>query len=275
MFRFWDGSQWSATVSPTPYAPPPGASYPPVTQAQPSRNVAKPPSGRGGLWAWLVVGVVIAGLIFGAFRLVTGAGLGPLTPGPPPSNATDEFCPQPSFDLTPEPRVNQPGRVQGGKLSYPQLGDPWGAPEWDYRMPFGRDVNTQVVMVEPNYDALSSWVASILVGELVAGDGFFGPQQGAEIVGRCVLGAFYGDNVVNSTTITDKATTVDGHDAWLLEMHLTFDIKGLQEKGETAIILIVATGEDSSSVFYASIPDSRPELLADAREVQKQLQVEP
>ena len=274
MFRFWDGTQWSTTLSPTPYAPPPGAGHPPITQAQPVKSTPAASKGRGGLWSWLVVGVVVAALVFGAFRLLSGSGLGPLTPGPPPSNATDEFCPQPQLDLSPSPRVQQPGRVQGGKLSYPILGDPWGPPEWEYRMPFGRDVTTQNVMVEPNYTELNSWVASILVGELVAGDGFFGPQQGAEIVGRCILGAFYGDNVVDSTTVADKATKVDGHDAWLLEMHLTFDIKGLKEKGETAIVVVVATG-DTSSVFYASIPDSRPELLAEAREVQKQLRVEP
>ena len=33
-------------------------------------------------------------------------------------------------------------------------------------------------MVEQNFDGLgSSWVASILVGELIAGDGFFSPRR--------------------------------------------------------------------------------------------------
>ena len=44
-------------------------------------------------------------------------------------------------------------------------------------------------------------------------------------------------------------------------MHLTFEIPGLQETGETAIIMIVATAPESSSIYYASIPDSRPDLL--------------
>lgn len=100
-------------------------------------------------------------------------------------------------------------------------------------------------------------------GELVAGDGF--PQQGSEIVTRCVLGVFYGDVAVSRQDVVSQATTVDGKDAWVTEMHLGFSIKGLNETGETAIIVIVATSDESSSLYYASIPDSRPELLATAR----------
>ena len=57
-------------------------------------------------------------------------------------------------------------------------------------------------------------------------------------------------------------------------MHLTFEIPGLQETGETAIIMIVATAPESSSIYYASIPDSRPDLLQTARQIQGQLRVE-
>ena len=54
-------------------------------------------------------------------------------------------------------------------------------------------------MDQSNYDGNgSSWVASILVAELMAGDGFYTPEQGAQIVVRCILGKFYGDNPVTS-----------------------------------------------------------------------------
>ena len=56
-------------------------------------------------------------------------------------------------------------------------------------MPFGSDVQSQLVPVETNYDGQgSNWVASVLVGELQAGDGFFTPEQGAQIVVKCILG---------------------------------------------------------------------------------------
>ena len=110
-------------------------------------------------------------------------------------------------------------------------------------------------------------MASVLVGELVAGDGFFSPQQGSEIVVKCIMGVFYDDAEVVRDDKVNKAMKVDGKDAWLVETHLSFDIPNLQAKGETAIIVIVATKPESSSIYYASIPDNAdPQLLNDARE---------
>ena len=91
---------------------------------------------------------------------------------------------------------------------------------------------------------------------------------------KCVVGEFYGDAVVQRDDKVSKATTVDGHDAWLVESHLSFDIAGLQTKGELAIVVIVDTGADSASLYYASIPDTVPELVDDARSVLKQLTVD-
>ena len=46
----------------------------------------------------------------------------------------------------------------------------------------------------------NNWVASVLVGELQAGDGFFPPEQGSQIVVKCILGSFYGNNPVSSNS---------------------------------------------------------------------------
>ena len=86
----------------------------------------------------------------------------------------------------------------------------------------------------------------MLVGELQAGDGFFTPEQGSQIVVRCVLGRFYGNNPVNSDVKVNKATTIDGHEAWIVESHLTFDITGLETKGELLILAIVQAGTERS-----------------------------
>ena len=299
MFRWWDGSQWTPQLTAHPYAPPQPPGPPDPTQpfaamsggplprrdagatGSPSWQVAYDDagpqrSGRGPLIVLGLVGVLLVALVVASLQLLGGGRLGPFGGEQPASNPTGNVCP-PKRILQDEPvnRTVPAGRVQGGKLSYPQLGAPWGAVMLEDRVPFGRDVYGQSVMVEPNYDGDASWVASIVVGELVAGDGFFSPEQGAEIVTRCVLGVFYADAEVGRTDRVNQATTVDGREAWLVEMHLSFDIPNLQEKGETAIIMIVKTGEESSSLYYASIPDSRPELLATAREVQGQLRVEP
>lgn len=286
MFRWWDGRAWTTHVTPNQFSPAPNQAAPgtlPIREASPSgatpysyAQIEQRSSKKGPIAALVIIGLLVAGLIFGGWYLLSGFRL-PGTDDPIPSNPTADVCPKRSLQpVDDSPRATPPGRVQGGRLSYPLLGSPWGPVQADDRVPFGRDAFGQNVMIESNYDNKgSSWVASVLVAELVAGDGFFSPQQGSEIVTRCVLGVFYGDAEVQRQDRVSQATTVDGKDAWITEMHLTFSIPGLREKGETAILVIVATGEESSSLYYASIPDSRPDLLATARQLQSQLRVEP
>ena len=220
-----------------------------------------------GAAALLVVIVLIAALVI---RGVTGGGLTGNAGG---GQASEDACPQVTAE-SPSP-VPDPtdGRVHGGPVSYPRLSAPWGDPETDNRVPFGSDVESQLVTVEPNYEPGQSWVASVLVGELQAGDGFYTPQQGSAIVVKCILGAFYGDNEVDSDVKVDRATTIDGHDGWLVESQLTFDIPNLQTKGELLIVAIVSVGT-TAGLYYASIPDTRPDLVAPAREALKNLRVQ-
>jgi hypothetical protein len=309
LFRYWDGKAWSAATSPNPAAPPPSATlgsdsggpqpgysggYAPGSQYGSASGGQYGAGSYGqaggypgqsayanyqqqtkkrtpvGWWigaAALVVVIVVVAVI--AIRAISsGTILGGGTPGDQP---TEAVCPPETSVTTPIPHPND-GRVYGGPLSYPMLGDPWSAPQSDDRVPFGSDVASQVVLVEPNYQPGSNWVASILIGELQAGDGFYTPQQGAQIVVKCILGKFYGDNPVNSDVKVNQATTVDGHDGWLVESHLTFDIPGLKTKGELLIVAIVSAG-DSSGLYYASIPDTTPQLVPTARQVLSELKV--
>jgi hypothetical protein len=228
-----------------------------------------------GWWiagAALVIGIIIVAVI--AIRAVTGGDSG-TTSGGPVGQPTQDVCP-PQITASPEATAPDPndGRVHGGPVSYPRLGLPWGAPHIDSRVPFGTDVQTQVVGVEHNYDGSgSNWVAQVLVAELQAGDGFFTPEQGSQIVVKCILGAFYGDNPVNSNVKVNERTTIDGHEAWLVESQLTFDIAGLKTKGELLIVAIVSAG-NRSGLYYATIPDTTPELVQPARDALKDLQVD-
>jgi len=303
LFRYWDGKAWSAAVSPNPNAPPPaqglvgGGTAPqgdnPYGQGgQPAYGQS--PYGHGydsayanyqeqekkksplGWWiaggALVIVIVVVAVL---AVRAVTGGDTG--NTGGPAAQPSQDVCP-PQITASPEPG-NHPsdGRVHGGPISYPILGPPWGPPQGDTRVPFGSDVQSQDVAVEYDYDGSGSlWVASIIVGELQAGDGFFTPEQGAQIVVRCIVGGageFYGDNPVNSNVKVNEKTTIDGHEAWLVESQLTFDIAGLKTKGELLIIAIVSAG-NRSGLYYASIPDTTPELVQPARDALRDLKVD-
>jgi Protein of unknown function (DUF2510) len=305
LFRYWDGKAWSAATSPNPGAPPPsqglvGAGTP-QHSGQPYGQGGQPTYGQspygqdygGSAYAnyqerekkkspigWWIAGaavvVVIIVVAVLAIRAVTGGDTG--TSGGPVTQPSQDVCP-PQITASPEAPASQPadGRVHGGPVSYPRLGPPWGAPQGDSRVPFGSDVQQQDVLVESYYDYSkrenSLWVAAILVAELQAGDGFFTPEQGSQIVVKCILGAFYGDNPVKSNVKVNEKTTIDGHDAWLVESQLTFDIKGLETKGELLIVAIVSAG-NRSGLYYASIPDTVPELVQPARDALEQLQVD-
>lgn len=281
MYRYWTGTGWTASVTPNPQATPPPMGAPlgpgPGQATGRPQPPGGPPSRRSAMGWWLgglallvAIGVTVWFVAQGITRVVGG---GEPTAG---SNPSQDICPAIPTDASTEPPPQRnDGRVHGGKLSYPMLGSPWGPVTGDNRVPFGREVAEQVVMVEEDYNGLgSSWVASVLVGELVAGDGFFGPKEGAEIVMRCVVGRFYADAVVSRDDQVSKAITIDGHEAWLMESHLGFNIPGLRTTGELAIVVIVDTGADSASLYYASIPDTVPELVDDARAVIDQLTVE-
>ncbi len=133
-----------------------------------------------------------------------------------------------------------------------------------------------MVWIEKDYQPGMDWVAQVLVAQLVSGDGFFSPQQGSEMVTKCILGVFYHDAKVTRNDKINKAVTVDGKKAWLLRTHLSFNIKGLKAKGEEVITVIVATGDGQASLYYASVPDnSPPELLKTAESIVGQLKVDP
>ncbi|WP_176455776.1 DUF2510 domain-containing protein [Enemella evansiae] len=314
MYRWWDGQTWSAALSPNPNAAPPhgglgapvtGPGTAPITtsagtspragapaggtpvnpgtqpitttQPQPGPGVPPPPlprRNRGGAALWigaiagLVAVVVIASI---AIRAMTG---GNDIANTPSGNSTRNVCPAP--ETVPPSGAERPtrnGRVYGGQLSYPTLSPPWSSPSTETRVPFGRNAWTQTILVE-RYGATQSWVASVLVAELNAGDGFYTPQRGSEIVVQCIVGAFYGDSKVDRKDRVNRATTVQGKEAWLVESQLTFNIPNLQTKGELAIVLIVQTSENRSSIFYASIPDTTPQWEAPARQAMAGLAVD-
>jgi Protein of unknown function (DUF2510) len=228
-----------------------------------------------GWWiagAALVIVIIVVAVL--AIRAVTGGDT--TTTGGPVTQPSQDACP-PQVTASPEASASHPadGRVHGGPVSYPQLGPPWGPPQGPPNpVPFGTDVQTQMVLDQLNYDGQGkNWVASILVAELQAGDGFFTPEQGSQIVVKCILGAFYGNHPINSNVKVNEKTTIDGHDAWLVESQLTFDIPNLEAKGEYLIVAIVSAG-NRSGLYYATIPDTLPELVQPARDTLKQLQVD-
>ncbi|MGA4668843.1 DUF2510 domain-containing protein [Propionibacteriaceae bacterium Y1923] len=292
-YRYWDGESWSSETSATPgAASSPGGSGSASSSSSAASGasgadpnapivvkVADPlddePVTEASGWQrvkgpFMIIGIALVTVVALIWAL---AQVGILGGDDGPASNPTEFCPPVgpgNYSVDPHPND---GRVYGGGLSYPRLGSPWSPPQVDGRVPFGRDVQTQTITIEADYRPGQNWVASILVGELVDGDGFVSPRAGMDMVSRCIVGAFYGDSPVQREDVDARSIVIDGREGYLLEMHLTFDIPGLEAKGETALIAIVATAGNSNSIYYASIPDNAAQYLPVARDLLDQLRV--
>lgn len=144
----------------------------------------------------------------------------------------------------------------------------------DDRTPFAHDVQTQHALVERSPDGKTTWVAWALIARLMAGDGFYGPEQGAEVVADCVVALFYNNHEIQRNDTRREAMTVDGHQAYLIESHLRFDIPGIQTKGETMIVVVIDVGQQGEAgLFYATIPDTSPQFLPPIRSALADLRV--
>ncbi len=275
MFRFWDGQNWSAALSATPQAaPPPSPAPAPRTAVPPTANStygaltgARRTRRSGWMLGLIVVLVALVVVMALVVNRVTNDPGSPTGPGGTPTTAV---CP-PQRQETPSPQPSD-GRVHGGRLSYPLFGAPWSPPVAEYGIPFGRAVLRQSVVIERA--GVQEWLAAVLIGQLTAGDGFFSPKDGAAIVVRCVTGTFYGGSEVTRDDRANRAMTVDGHDAWLIESELGFDVPGIRAKHELLIVVIVDTGDGAAGLFYASIPENAPQLVRPARNSLAELEVD-
>lgn len=271
-YRYWDGRTWTnqvtAQVTPQPTAPS-------TTQPNPfsagNSGVPLPRKvGTGRRWLIALLAVAIALVVI---IVLTVRGLGGVlsgVPGVPGGQPSDNVCPTPEAGSSPTPQPND-GRVHSGPLSYPRLPDPWGAPTATNDVPFGRDVQQQFVQTEQITGM--NWGAAVMVGELVAGDGFFAPKDGAEIVLRCVTGTFYGDAAVTRHDTKSQAMTVDGHDAWIMESDLSFSIPGLEATNELLTVVIIDLRNGTAGLFASSVPGNAPQYNEPARQALQGLRV--
>ncbi|HEU5485041.1 MAG TPA: DUF2510 domain-containing protein [Microlunatus sp.] len=280
-FRFWDGRRWSQETTDRPDAapPPPAAGVLSAGPHQVRTGLQKPaavtpvPPKRPWGW-WLAAAAALVALVVIAALVVRSVG-GQLVDGPdvPGDDPSQQSCPR--VTSTASPAVPSTGdRVRSGLLSYPRLPAPFQAPFADSRTPFGHDVQSQQALVERSPDGETTWVAWALIARLMAGDGFYGPEQGAGVVADCVVSLFYNDHEIDRTDTRREAITVDGHPAYLIESHLTFDIPGILTKGEVMIVVVVDVGQQGEAgLFYGTIPDTSPQFLPPIRNALADLQV--
>jgi hypothetical protein len=270
-FRYWDGAAWSARLTSNPQDDPPGPDEGTATVS---------PASGGRSRKWWVIGVAAAvalGVVIWLVVRFLPQQLGLDTPWDTPGgHSSASLCTAGVQNSTAAAQTTVDGRMTAGHLSTPLLGNPWETPTGDNRVPFGTYAVMQEALDQEAYDGTQghNWVSSVLLSDLISGDGFANSQAAAETVMKCVLGLYYGDYTVQRSDISAKAHSVDGHDGWLIESQLSFDIPGLKATGERVLLLVVQTGTDNFGLFYASVPNTRPDRLTDARSTLAELRVE-
>lgn len=297
MFRWWTGSEWTPAVTYDPQStPPPATGAGPTGFDQVSGNYGPTGSGlgqaasgqfgygtptttgyqarRGGAARWWLIGgvlVVVAVLVIvfavpGIQRVIGNA-------GGAGSNYSPDICPPASDNASSTPAAPQAGWIGSADLAYPAMGGEWTT-TYDNRVPWGSTAMEEQIIVQQNYNGQgNSWVASVLVSDLYVGDGFASTKDAANTVFKCILGIYYSDTEVTQKAIESEKHNVDGKSGWLLETQLSFDVPGLETKGERVLLVVVQTGAEGYGLFYASIPDTRSDLMPQVRKAMSKLKV--
>ncbi|MDR3070001.1 MAG: DUF2510 domain-containing protein [Propionibacteriaceae bacterium] len=280
----WDATQpirpGTQPVQPGAYGQYPDRQNPYGQQQYGAGGYAKPyyqTQSRGGSKAWWVVlGIVVLAIVLVVVWVVNSVStVSPIAPNPS-GTATQNICPDVPVDdeEATEPMVKG-NRVYGGKLSYEELGSPWGEVAMDSRVAYNSLAATQTVLDQLYYDGgSSSWVASVLVSELFIGDGFASTKQGAEMLMKCVLGEFYSNTELARADARSESFPVDGHDGWLIETTVEFNIPGLIATSEQIDLIVVQTSVSGYSMFYSSVPNTLAELLPDVERTMAGLAVD-
>lgn len=271
-FRYWDGAAWSARLTSNPQDPPPGP--------EDGTATAPPASARRSGRTWWVIALaalVTVGVVIWLVVRFLPEQLGVDNPWDTPGgHSSASLCTAGVQNSTAAAQTTVDGRLTAGHLSFPIFGDPWDPPSGDNRVPFGTYAVMQESLDQADYDGTTghNWVSSMLLSDLISGDGFANSRAAAETVMKCVLGLYYGDYQVERGDISAQAHSVDGHDGWLIESQLSFNIPGLKATGERVLLMVVQTDSDSFGLFYASVPNTQPDRLVDARKALAELRVE-
>lgn len=250
-YRYWSGTEWSATSSPTPG---------PTPAHRPGRSP----------WRWLGpllggVGVLIVAVaLIVAFLMPGDADDGPgtvETQSTPTGSSWDETStPSPSAGRPVECDINTPNELPsppgpGSSLTVGHLSMPvpagWNGPISETRVPFGRDAHgyNQVISSETK----KAWASSMTIGVLTFPAGTSKESMVSTMAQCIVTSAFYTSVDVKVAEYSRSSTRISGHEAVQGDVLLTFNHPDLTTKGSSLRILAVDTS-DAPQFFFSAVP---------------------
>jgi hypothetical protein len=289
------GDQWAAPVgaptavqeqwgAPAPIAAPPVAGGPPAGPVGPGTmgpSGGFPPPKQAGdsnrtLLVVLGIGVALL-LVIGGVVLLSGdddeASPDPTTTTEPEATSTTE--PDETTTTTGASDPSSPS-VTSGAVSFTRLPAPWDDWVSTGHAPIYELENTagQFVVVQEQAPSGGQWIGNLLIGDLGPSITYTGDlAASAQALTNELVASYYVTGAA-ATTIQSTAVEIDGHPAHFIHTELAFTQVGLETTNEKVVVVLIDTGTERPSAFWASIPYNRADLNAGMDEVYRSLVVD-
>jgi hypothetical protein len=252
-------------------SPPPARDGDVIVGHEPSPRASRAGSAVGTV---AVIAALIAAVVFGVLH-VTGGSSSDSGPIAGPTGPTDSASLSPLQRLCqdtgpaiPDPHAQRAPAPTGPRIDDPTAGisyaelpapfQPWEQGAWDAgtlgeQFSVGQYFVTQAVTPQGG-----PYLATVLSGTVPAAYGD-NPHPNIECAGKVVAADVQGQYYPAPNTRTDISADrlfVDGHPAYLIEFHLSFDEPGYDAKGELVAVCVIDVDQPHAAVVYISIPDT-------------------
>lgn len=194
---------------------------------------------------------------------------------PPPPIFTEKPTTDCTFPSDPAgPQSADPGTIRGGDLEY-TIPDTWDYPWGSGSLPYLTEVDAQGRLVE------DAWYSVVNLGRVSwpeSEGGYPGLEKTAVALFQCYattsgVVAYFGDHP-KVTDYRSEVTTVDGHQAWIVQATYYFeDPEMLATTSASVVTSIVVEGPDGPSALASDVAADQPEHVQELEDIIASLKV--